>query len=530
MPGAIIPLPDVYETIIRKVAVDSISQISTSMNIPSSAKVYLPGRSESVPMNDGLFGNCCDSANAVYFDPEERITVTYEEIADENFSLSTSIYSNDNYPILVNETNNLYVHPITRYVDFRIDIEYQAPSIVLAQRWIDDQRMRYSAGAAELTMSLTYHYNIPKSLMALLQGLYDTVQRSPKPFDGDFKCWLDQYWTGPTTEMATGSGQHPVLSVYERAVDVLGIPDWYNTPETPRPSDDRAGAYVTEFSFICRYARPTHLKVDYPLLMNNCVIPKKFHPELPYSNYQQMNRKTTALRGSLEYAQHQRDKLRNPYIQHPIIDDWQALFDRTFRLEVFVGLIVVCEDNPRQIMSLESLGRYSFNPYWLEAIKVLGDALIAPNSFMEFKLFRNNRETGFKLHIDTESMTLRADRDLDIEGYYHIQLCFNTHLESINFKYWNLIRSFPHFYYDWCRFFGGCPVQFDEMELIGVGRARIEPGEGSTEYSNNLPVIKEGYIRKDEYYNLVEYVDNVDIRPGDIFRIFKLGIITEARD
>lgn len=529
MPLAIIPLPDVYETIIRKVAVDAIRQISFNMNIPDTARVYLPGKTESVPMNDGMFGGC--NNDKVHFDPEERITITYEELAEENFSLSTAVYNNDNYPLLINEKAYLDIYPITRFVDFRIDIEYQAPSIVIAQRWLDDQRMRYSAGGAEMTLSLTYHYNIPKALLGLLKALYETVQKSPKPSELTFDCWLEQYWTGPTTEMATLIDTNPTLSVYERAVDVVGWFDFYNTPETPRRSDDGTGTYTTEFSFICRYARPTHLKVNYPLLMNNCVIPKLYHPELPYENYQQMDRRTTKFRSSLEKERLDQDRLRLPYINHPDIDNWQPTFNEKDRLDVFVGLIVVCEDSPRTIMNLESLGRYKFNPYWLEAFKLLGNQLIKPNSFMEFSLYKNDRKTDYKLTIDQDTLTLVADRDLDIESYYHVKLAFNTHLESIPRDVWEKIRPFPHYFYDWCRFFGGCNHDICDLDIVGIGRPRPLPGEGSTDYTKDLENVNdEGYIRKDDYYKLAEDHDNINMKPSDIRRIFYLGIISDKRE
>lgn len=533
MPGAIIPLPDVYETIIRSVAVDAVRQIALNMELPEATKVYLPGRSDAVPMNDGIFGNCCDGANSVYFDPEERITISYDEVADENFSLSTSIYNNDNFPIFVNMEQYIDIYPITRYVDFRIDIEYQAPNVVIAQRWLDNQRMRYSSGEGELTLSLAYHYNIPKPILALLQGMYATIQKSQIPTDLTLEEWMCKYWTGPTTDMATLVGTHPSLSVYERAVDVVGWFDFYNTPETPERASDGSGAYTVTFSFICRYARPTHLKVKYPLLMNNCVIPKVFIPEDIYQNYQASNRKTTRLRGALEHEQRQQELQRLPYIQHPDIDDWQPTFSYQDRLTFFTGLLVICKDDLTTLMSVETLGRFKFSPYWLEYLKLEGDKAFAAGGPLEARLYRNDERVNVPVKFDTETMSLSVDLPLDPSGYYHVQLSLVTHFGAIKLENWKRLRYFPRVYWDIRMLFRGKTFPgegINDLPLIGRGRDRDQPGEGYTDYTKGLAgTLPEGYIKWDDIYNTMEHQDLVNYRWSPIFTMLNFGIITERR-
>lgn len=537
MPGAIIPLPDVYETIIRSVAVDAVRQIALNMSLPEATKVYLPGRSESVPMNDGQFGNCCAGADSVYFDPEERITISYDEIADENFSLSTSIYNNDNFPIFVNSEQYIEIHPITRFVDFRIDIEYQAPNVVIAQRWLDNQRMRYSAGEAELTLALQYHYNIPKPLLALLKAMYDTMQKSNSPTDLTLEEWMCKYWTGPTTDMATLAGTHPSLSVYERAVDVVGWFDFYNTPETPERASDGSGAYTVTFSFICRYARPTHLTVKYPLLMNNCIIPQTFMPEPVYQNYQATNRKTTRLRASLEHQDALREQGRTPYIQHPDVDDWQPIFSYDDRLTFFTGLLVMCKEDLTTLMSIEDLGRYSFSPYWLEYFKIEGARTFAKGGFLEVRLYKNDRQINVPIIFDNATMTLKTLAPLDPTGYYHIQLSIITVFGMIKKDNWQRLRCFPTVYWDIRMLFRGRQYvneSIDDLDIIGTGRPRPEPGEGSTNYTlsldDNQTVISEGYVKQEDIIKTMEEQDLVSYRETAILTVLNLGIVTENRE
>lgn len=529
MPLEIVPLPDVYETVIREVAVDAVRQIALNMQLPSATRVYLPGVTDVVPMNDGQFGNCCDGHSDVHFDPEERITVTYEELADENYSLSTSVYNNDNFPLFINQPQQINIYPITRLVDFRIDIQYQAPNIVIAQRWLDDQRTKYSSGAAELTLSLTYHYNIPTPIIALLRGLYDTQQRSPLPSELDFETWLCDYWTGPTTNMTTLTGTHPVLSVYQREVDVVGWFDFYNTPDTPTPVSDGSGAFEVTFSFLCRYARPTHLKIEYPLLMNNVVIPKVFMPEYFYQNYQAAFRKTTGLRGSLEWTDTAIAKQRVPYIQHPDIDNWQPRFTDDKRLTFFSGLIVACANNPTNLMSVLTLGRYTFNEYWLEYLSLYGNSAFEQGGILEARLYRNDENLRVNIVFDRDTMSLNTTAPLDLQGYYHIQISFRTHFGYIAKSQWDILRRFPRVLIDFAELFR----KYDDSwkELIGIGRPRTEPGEGSTDYTKDIAGVQpQGYIRNGVTLDLAREQDRHEYRNGSIINILNLGIITAKRE
>lgn len=502
MPSSVIPLPDVYETIVRAVSVGALSQLVQFMGLPGTTTAYFPGRSDTVPMNDGMFGNCCESANAVHFDPEESIEVSYEEIAEENFTLSTAVKNNENFPIFIDEVRGITVRPVRRFVDFRIDIRYQAPNVVVAQRWLDSMRDRYSQGVGDITLSLEYHYNIPTAMMALFRGLYDTQEKSAWPSGVTFEDWLNQRFIQPTTNMVTYNGTHPQLTVYERQVDVVGHFDFINTPPTPEPTSDKSGAYEVSFSYICRYDRPNQLYIEYPMLVHQCAIPQIFRPKYPlWQNYQQVDRKTTVLRGSLEHAFILAQRRGVPYIQYPDTDDFVANEEFPEQLTFFTGLISLDCNDLKYIMDFKSLGRFTFDPYFLEFFESVGTKAFDFNSFFDIRLYRNGERMSVPMTMEQGTLKLMAAYELDPEYVYHIQLALRGNFLTIPSDKWKGIRRYPHVVWQICNLFGVCKGRypFKDLQLIGLGRDRTPdsdwPGEGTTDWTKDLEgVCKRGYV------------------------------------
>lgn len=501
MPSVIVPLPDVYETVSRAVAVGAVQQLAQYMGLPEHTRVVLPGKSETVPMNDGIFGNCCDAANAVYFDPQEKLVIRYEELAEENFTLSTAVWNHDNYPIFVDQKRNVWVRPIRRFVDFRLDMTYQAPNVVVAQRWLDDQRIKLSEGAGDLTLFLEFHYNIPKPVQSLFKGLHTTMENSAWPTGLSYEEWLQGCFTQPTTTMTTMIDTHPTLAIEERQVDVVGHFDFINTPDTPQPSSDKSGSYEVTFSYICRYDRPTHMHVEYPMIMNQCPIPSVFRPKYPYANYQQLDRKATVLRSSLEAAIGMHQGMGSTYIQYPDTDDWHTDNRPRHSFLIFSGLLTLDCKDPRYLMNMRSLGRFNFQGWWTELFDTLGDKVFKGNSWFIIRLFKNNEYINVPMSMERGTLKLMSDVDLDPNYVYHIQILINKNFAGIPRHLWECLRRYPTVVYQLFQLFqvgfGRGPIE--KMPMIGLKVDRFPseecPGEGTTEWVKDIPHFPRGIVK-----------------------------------
>ena len=497
MPNTLVQLPDVYETIRRRVAVDVIAQIGRYMMLPPDVSVYLPGNSETVPM--GTLGECCDTP--MRYDPQSRIVVKYDESADEMFTLCTPVYTEMNLPVFEDATRDIVFRPVRRFVDTMITIEFQSEGIVHAQRWLDDQRTLISRGGAELTMDLEYHYGVPKPCQLLLDSIYKTIQCSEYPLDISYEEWLKQNWRWPTTDVATLVDTHRTQVICEHQYQVQGWFDFTTTPNTPERTSDGSGAYTTTISYFFRYERPTHLYCRYPMVVHQRAIPKTFRPKEPYSTFRQVDRYVSYLRGSLDYNF---ILLRNnviPYIQHPDTDDWTTRQTARNQLIFFNGLLSIKKDAPRKLMDLRNLGKYSFNPFFMELFQTIGDKAHGKNSIFIFTLYRNNEIFDVPLTLDKETLCLNSTVDLPPENYYHLQIAMQRNVGFVDEPILRCLTRYPTVMWTYFQFINlsfarGVPLS--EVKLLGASGPRLPseecPGEGTTDWTKDLNPIRNGVI------------------------------------
>jgi hypothetical protein len=540
MPHALIVLPDTSESIERRVAVDVMSQLSRAMTIPEDTVVYLPGETDKVPMDDGTFGGCCKTK--IHYDPEARMVVRYTEIADEGFTLTSAVNTHLNLKVWEDPIRDVTVTPVRRYVDFRVDIEYQASGVVHAKRWLDDQRIRLSRGGAEYTFGVKYHYMVPKPLQAIIRGVYDTIQCSEWPIDETWEEYFSGRFWQNNTEIATLINTHQEPAIREHQVDIVGWFDFTAGPDAPVQTSDGAGAYTSTVTFTMRYDRPTHLYCRYPLVAHQNPMHDMFWPKAPYSNYQQIDRKTTAIRGPLDHSVILPRPHGIEYVQYPAVNDWTTNDKPRESFTFYCGLCVLEKSDLRTLLHLTDLGDWEFTEWFLEYFATVGSkAIQRPGGLFNFWLYQNNERMRVALEIDPVTLAVRAPADLDPTLYYHLQISVDVNWWAVPDSTFQCLRRYPTVFWNLCRLFnvsvGRKPIS--EMKLLGAtAKERYAspecPGEGTTDWTKDVDTYKSGVIfqndvttaRKEMDKYVGRYMNGKFYGP---FNILNSGIIATRR-
>lgn len=478
MPKALVTLPDVYETVSRRVMVDVAGQLARTMRLPGDTYVYLPGLAEKVPMNGGTFGDCCDPG--VRYPAQANMTLRFIEEAEEQYTLPTPVNIPEWRPLFQDPVRGVTIRPVYRYMTVQVQFEYNAPNIVVAQRWIDEMRARISMMRAELYQTLEYSYQIPRPVMQLLKEIYDKTEASAQPTGLTFKEYFDEYIMQPYTGGATLINTHEIPLVPEKQYEVLGWFDFTTTPETPQRQD--GGNYTTSFVYTLHYNRPMQLFVSYPMLAHNQVIDRLYRPVEPYKRFKEVTRRVTTTKGSFDEFEASLISQRMPYIQHPPTDDWIPDFVPKHVLTFFTGLVVLSTDDRRCLLNLYNMGEYTFTPYFLEYFLQQGDRVFDKiDSIFDFRLYENDTfRSDVKLQFRPGTLTIETDRDLDITRYYHIQISFRRNWYQVSPETLQTLRQYPAVLYASLRalgvFLGGGSYQ--DLKLMGGSTTGTYPEIG----------------------------------------------------
>lgn len=443
MPHALLLLPDVYESVARRVALGVTQHLARLMHLSEDTLVYLPGNIDSVPMNDGVFGNCC--IPHLHYPSEERLVVRFQEDANDNVTFTTPVNNKEHTPLFYDPITDLAIRPVWRYVTLNVTLEYTAPNITVAQRWLDEQRARISMGRAENYTPIEYHYAFPRTVMALFKTIHETMESSDYPSGIPYEQWLMDNMRVPTTTIAALDGTNEMLSVVERQPEVIGYFDFTDTPQTPERNSDGSGTYVSSMTYTLRYSRPTHVRAAIPFLVHQNPIPKALRSRSAFENHRRETKRVSNTRDAFNRMNQHLQASRLPYVHFPETDDWVPPPPPKGRRTFYTGLIVLNKDDHHEVVDLHKLGTLSFTEFFLEYMFHQGNRLFTEGqSIFEFRLYENNKRlTGHKLSMRPGTTMIVSDKALDPTRYHHVQISFIRNWVRLDPTVIECLRRYP---------------------------------------------------------------------------------------
>ena len=420
--------------------------------------------------------------------------MTFVEEAEEDHTLTTSVNDKQNRPITHDRDHNVEVRPVYRYVKLSCNIEFIAASSTQAQRWLDDQRAMFSAGRTEHVLDLEYYFQLPEGLTMVLKALHDALMNSHWPIQEPFEEWVVKHLVNGAypKNLTTLGGRHATLAIAEHQLDVLGWFDWTTTPETPERNDDGSGTFTVNFSYQIGYNRPTHVHVDYPMLMRQYPISKKFRLQEPYDHYRSQLRKVSRLKEAFDEFRFLEDNIGAvPYAHYPNTDDWYPVLTQQSSnlIPLFTGLVMLSANDQHTLMDLANLGNCRFTSHFLEYFYLQGNrALDSLKGVLEFHLYRNHeRVQGAKFQFVEGTLRVQSISLLDPTYMYHIQILIKRNWLTVDAAVRTCLRAYPTVAWSLLRALGvnlGGARTLEELALLA----------GTTPRPNRAPCYGEGYL------------------------------------
>jgi len=520
MPKALIPIAASGVSVSRRVAVNAIQHLTELMGLPQETQVFLPGNTQAIPLNGGEFGNCCE--RSLTFPGMSRMVATVVEEALEEYTLPTSVIDKQNRPIFQDKIHNVTVTPVYRFVKMTCNIEFVAASATQAQRWLDDQRAMFSMGRTENLLDLEYYYQPPDGFTFVLKALHDALMKSPWPVTETFEDWVVNRMTGGAylKDLTTLGGRHNTLGIAEHQYDVLGWFDWTTTPDTPERNSDGSGTFTVNLNYQLHYQRPTHVHMDYPLVMNQYPISKKYRHTEPYWFYHERLRKVSITKEAFDEFRFIQDSAGQvPYVHYPNTDDWYPAPNQRLgaMIPLFTGLVMLTKDDQQSLMDLSQLGECRFSPHFLEYFYAMGSKALDPNyGLFEFRLWRNDEWlAGAKLSFKRGTLQIQTDKPLDPQYMYHIQIGIKRNWALINPTTVQCLRNWPTVAFTALKAVGirlGGATLLSELKLLANGVPRL----------NTAPCRGEGYLLPETQPEGVTW----GVRPDDVF--IKNGVVRQS--
>ncbi|MNM18914.1 hypothetical protein D3C81_292130 [compost metagenome] len=521
MPKALIPLAASNTSVGRRVAVHVVQHLTELMGLPETTQVFLPGNTQAIPLNNAEFGNCCSAKHT--YPGDSRMIVTVVEDAEEDHALTTSVNDKQSRPIIEDKIHNVSVTPVYRYVKMTCNIEFVAASTTQAQRWLDDMRAMFSAGRTEQLHDLEYYYQLPDGMTFVLKACHDALMKSPWPLTDTFEDWvLSKLVNGAyPKDLTTLAGTHHTLAIAEHQYDALGWFDWTTTPDTPERNSDGSGTFTVNLNYQLQYGRPTHVYVDYPFVLNQYPISKKFRFTEPYWFYRDRLRKVSVTKEAFDEFRFIQDQAGTvPYVHYPNTNDWYPPPTQKlgYALPLFTGLVMLSADDQQTLVDLSALGNCRFMPHFLEYFYAQGDAALDDlQGMFEFRLWKNNtHQHGQKFRFKPGTLQIQTVEPLDPQYMYHIQICIKRNWALVHPRVIQCLRNWPTVAYTLLKAIGvrlGGAALLEDLELLAPNTPR----------ANVAPCYGEGYLLPET--RPVEV--NWGIRGTDIF--IKNGMV-KAKD
>lgn len=430
MPQITAQIPDTYSGITRPVAVDIIRNLIAFMSLPEDTGLQYLGTAEKAAQ---IGSTLVHEPYPNKFPYSGKITVDVSEQYIEDRILTAAVKQVENVKFFWDAPLGVSLRPVYQGTEVSISFRYRAASKVEAERWRDEFRQRTGQGRKELLHEASYHYGIPDAMLVILNEIHSMRERVAG-YGEDLTEWFSNHASSKITKLTTLAGTQPELVVGETQVGIVGWFEFISQPEIGSKGQDLA-QWEAGFDYKFNYDKVTTIVMQYPLMIHNQLMDQKFRPSEPH--YQLAHR--------ARYPSHSRfllDQYTPLYpaqgvgltgLRVPLFDDWLPDYVAPHTSSVVTLLTSVDLNDPQDLLNLNEIGDYDFDPDVLAFLKIEAPFMTKLyNSIFHLSLFRWAKPTeDGTISADPVTLAVRSRSDLNPRDHHHVRLALVNDLSYL---------------------------------------------------------------------------------------------------
>lgn len=440
MPTLFVEIPDHANTVRRASMLSVVVRVLEQLGLDK----------DYIQFNDGYDnkaqpGTAVGPSNDVKFGSEQRISVEMDDQRDSFNLVDRGLGYKFQIPIFHDSQYGVRITPAHARHNVTAKISARFPSRGLANEWINSMHRRTAMYGDIFEVEATFHYIVPDAALTIIKMMYLLGCKKVQP-TLTMDEYIAKYSHENLTNTTTDTGSSTAWTVRNTMGRIVVIMDGLG--EIREDKDEGTGTYTAEISYTYQIDWPEGVKIDYPCIVNNTVIPESLWQvrEQPGTvNIESYERQ------DMVYAQ---DKLTTHYerVFLPVIlppvgyPQLQRRHGTEARIEVLIAFLEFGNDLPEGTPPKDlqaSTDKWQFNLKDMGNV-TLPDELLAyikdsyskypdgRDSMVKFVLYDFTMPLRRRIEIDQDFNVWVVNTEIDLTKEYRIAMFLEPDMSKLN--------------------------------------------------------------------------------------------------
>ena len=290
---------------------------------------------------------------------------------------------------------------------------------------------------------LVYNYPVSREMFLCLEQIYQ-LRKVSTPLD--FWTYLQRGSRGAVQYLQQRTGSEVELIIKKQDLRAMGVLEYTQTAPSVMEQDRGIDRFVVEFNYTVQFARPDVLRLSFPVVICNQIVPRWMLPRPIESEFSKL---TGSLQERCLSSYLRMTQPRLPMVvRRPEYDDFRPphQFAVANGFTEFFDAVVLLDDTQTTTIDLLNLGEDThLNETLVEIMKLHGSKIFNTGGLVNIAVYCND------LPVDTALLSIDANLVLTIAmsnklRRYHLVLSEATDLRALDEQWFNILIEYRTFF------------------------------------------------------------------------------------